>query len=436
MASTRRSFLAAAATTAGAVGLSACQSTRRHRPLRDPGQPARLMVIGVGGRGADNLAGVAKERIAILCDIDRNHLETAAKQFPDARLVHDYRTILRDAVACQGLDGVVVSTPDHTHYLPTMLALQQGLDVYCEKPLTQTIGQARRLLATARANGCVTQMGIQIHANANYRRVVEAIRGGAVGSVREVVVFVNGTAWSATELPATENTPAHVAWDEWVGPSALRAYSPGYHPASWRRYWAFGGGTTADMGCHFVDLAFWALDLDAPTSLLANGPEPHPECAPDGLRCEFGFPARSGRQALTLRWHAQKDRPEAALAARGLEKWTNGVLFLGDDGWLISDYNRHEVGPEARKAVWKAPTPTLEASPGHYREWLRCSALRTQPTCSFEYAVPLTETVLLANLAFRAARGKRVEWNAAAMQSNDAALNALLDLPARDGFSA
>ena len=175
----------------------------------------------------------------------------------------------------------------------------------------------------------------------------------------------------------------------------MRDYSDGYHPAGWRRYWAFGGGTTADMGCHFVDLAFWALDLDAPTSLQADGPEPHPECAPDGLRCEFAFPARGGRQALTLRWHAQKDRPTEALKSRGLEDWKNGVLFVGDDGWLISDYNRHEIGPAARKAAWQAPKPTIAPSPGHYREWLRCSALRLQPTCSFEYAVPLTETVLL-----------------------------------------
>ena len=436
MASTRRSFLAAAATSAGALGLSSCATPRRRRPVRDPGAPARLMVIGVGGRGADNLAGVAKERITILCDVDRNHLDAAAQKFPDAKLVSDYRAILTDPVACAELDGVVVSTPDHTHYLPTMLALQQGLDVYCEKPLTQTIAQARRLLVAARDNDCITQMGIQIHANANYRRVVEAIQAGAVGAVREVIVFVNGTAWSANELPPSKDAPAHVAWDAWLGPSAVRPYSEGYHPMGWRRYWAFGGGTTADMGCHFIDLAFWALDLDAPTSLLANGPEPLPECAPEGLRCEFAFPTRGRRQALTLRWHAQKDRPEAELASRGLEKWTNGVLFVGDDGWLISDYSRHEVGPEARKAGWKAPTPSLPPSPGHYREWLRGCALRTQPSCSFEYGVPLTETVLLANVAFRAARGKRIAWDAAAMRTDDAAANALLDLPARDGFSA
>ncbi len=393
-------------------------------------------MVGVAGQGAANLAAVAKEDIRILCDVDQQHLEAAGKKFPAARLVRDHRTVLRDPVACAELDGVVVSTPDHTHYLPMMLALQQGLDVYGEKPLTQTVAQARRLLQAAQANGCVTQMGIQIHANQNFRRVVEAIAAGAVGTVREVIVFVNGTNWSATALPPTQATPDHVDWELWLGPAGSRGYSDGYHPAGWRRYWAFGGGTTADMGCHFLDLAFWALGLDAPTSLLAEGSEPDAECAPPALRCEYSFPSRGARPAVTVRWHAAGDRPTAALAERGLESWRNGVLFVGDEGWLVSDYSKHTVGPAARAATWAAPMPSLAPSPGHHREWLQCSALRTEPSCSFAYAVPLTETVLLANVAFRAARGRRLAWDAAAMRTDDAGANALLDVAARPGFEA
>ncbi len=394
------------------------------------------MIVGVGGRGSDNLGAFAKEHIAMLCDVDGSRLAEVAKKFPAARTVVDYRTILRDATACRELDGVVVSTPDHTHYLPSMLALQQGLDVYCEKPLTHTISQARRLLRAAQANGCVTQMGIQIHANANYHRTVEAVRAGAIGTVREVIVFVNGTDWSASQLPPTAAVPSDLEWDLWLGPTAARDYAEGYHPAGWRRYWAFGGGTTADMACHFVDLAFWALELDAPTSLRADGPDVHAECAPNGMRCEYAFPARGARAAITLKWHAGKDRPQEALASRGLEKWTNGVLFVGDDGWLISDYNRHLVGPEARAAAWKAPSPSLTPSPGHHREWLDACAARTQPSTPFSYAVPLTETVLLANAALRGARGKQLTWDAAAMRTNDAAVNALLEATARAGFDA
>lgn len=394
------------------------------------------MVIGVANRGAANLNGVQDERIEFLCDVDRRYLAKAAERFPGARTITDFREVLRDPSLCAELDGVVVSTPDHTHYLATMLALQQGLDVYTEKPLTQTVAQARRLLQTAEANGCVTQMGTQIHANENYRRVVEAVQAGAVGTVREVIVFVNGTNWSATELPEPGDVPEHIDWQAWLGPAPDRGYSQGFHPAGWRRYWDYGGGTTADMSCHFTDLAFWALDLDAPTWLLADGPEPHPDCAPAGMRCTYAFPRRGRRPALTLRWYAAGDRPTEELAARGLEGWRNGVLFVGDDGWLISDYNRHQVGPESAAKRWTPPSPSIASSPGHYREWLDCCAEGTQPTCSFGYAVPLTETVLLANVAYRAARGRRIAWDAAAMRTDCDAANALLDLTPREGFDA
>jgi hypothetical protein len=190
------------------------------------------------------------------------------------------------------------------------------------------------------------------------------------------------------------------------------------------------------MSCHYTDLAFWALGLDAPTSLQADGPEPHPECAPAGMRCEYAFGPRGGRPALTLRWHAGKDRNSEALESRGLQKWQNGVLFVGDDGWLIANYDAFEIGPAARKAAWQKPPESIAASPGHYLEWLQCCKQRTQPSCSFAYAVPLTETVLLANVAFRGARGKRLQWDREALRLDDPAANALLDLPARDGFSA
>lgn len=406
------------------------------RPPQDPAAKRRLMIVGTGGRGGENLNAVASEHIAVLCDVDGERLAAAQKKFPGARAVRDYREVLGDAAACRELDGVVVSTPDHTHYLPAMLALQQRLDVYCEKPLTHTVAQARRLLRAAEANGCVTQMGIQIHANPNYHRVVEAIRAGVVGPVREVIVFVNGTDWSATALPRAGRCPPHLDWDLWLGPAAARDYADGYHPMQWRRYWAFGGGTTADMACHFVDLAFWALELDAPTSLRADGPKPDADCAPSGMRCEYAFAARGDRPAVTLRWHAGGDRPTESLTSRGLENWRNGVLFVGDDGWLISNYDKHEIGPKARAASWQAPAPTLPPSPGHHREWLLACAARAQPSTSFAYAAPLTEAVLLANVALRAARGRRLAWDAAAMRTDDDAANALLDAPARAGFDA
>jgi predicted dehydrogenase len=436
MSSTRRSFLGAAAAATSSLALPAVTSPFRRATARGPDDKARLMVIGVAGRGGSNLNGVKDQDIKVLCDIDAKHLQKAAEKFPEAQTCADYREVLEDAEQCAELDGVVISTPDHTHYHPAMLALQRGLDVYCEKPLTQTVAQARRLLIAAQANGCVTQMGTQIHANENFRRVVEAVRAGAVGAVREVVVFVNSTNWSAKSLPETGELPEHVAWDQWLGPAAERDYSKGYHPAGWRRYWAFGGGTTADMSCHYTDLAWWAMNLDAPKSLVANGPPPDPECAPDAMRCEYEFGARGDRPALTLHWHAAGDRPVEKLKELGLEAWRNGVLFLGDEGWLISDYNRHQVGPAARAEAWVAPPKTIAPSPGHHKEWLACRAERTQPTCTFAYAVPLTEHVLLANVAYRAARGQRIRWNPTTMRTDHEGANRLLDLEARAGFDA
>lgn len=394
------------------------------------------MVIGVSGRGGDNLAGVAGEEIAVLCDVDARALQNAAKRFPNAQLCADYRDFLGDAEACKRLDGVVISTPDHTHYPPAMLALQRGLDVDCEKPLTHTVAQARRLAETARANGCVTQMGIQIHANAPYRRTVEAVRGGAVGPVRAVYVFVNGTDWSASKLPA-ESAPGHLSWDCWLGPRPHRGYSEGYHPASWRRYWEFGGGTTADMACHYMDLAFWALELDVLTALVADGPEAaDPECAPRGMRCAYEFAARGQRGPVELHWHAGSDRPTQVLAERGLEKWSNGVLFVGDAGWLVANYDS-QIGPAARAAEWQTPPESVPPSPGHHAEWIWCCKERITPTRSFSYGGPLTETVLLANAAFRAARGKQAPAvDAAAMRTGDAAVDQLLDESVRAGFPA
>lgn len=394
------------------------------------------MVIGVGGRGAGNLQGVSGEEIAVLCDVDCKRLAAAAEKHPGARQVADFREILRDENASEDLDGVVISTPDHTHYLPAMLALLRGLDVYCEKPLTHTVAQARGLTAAAAASGCVTQMGIQIHANENYRRVVEAVRGGAVGTVRKVIVFVNGTDWSATRLPDAAPVPEHLDYDLWLGPAAEQPFRKGFHPAGWRRYWAFGGGTTADMGCHYVDLAFWALELDAPSTVLAEGSAHDAHCAPAGLRCAYEFPARGERPGLDLLWFCGKDRPQEDLAARGLEKWTNGVVFVGDEGFLVSNYDKHEISPAARAESWQRPPQSIAPSPGHYREWLQCCRTREQPTCSFAYGGPLTETVLLANAAHRARPGKKLRWDARSLRFDDDAANALLDEPQREGFRA
>jgi predicted dehydrogenase len=435
MTSTRRAFVLGSAAALGAAALPTCRAHPRKPQSLD--QPLRLCMIGVGGRGHENLQAMAGETIAVLCDVDSRQLRTAAEQFPAARQFTDFRAIFGDRKLVQQLDAVVVSTPDHTHYPAAVLALQAGLDVYCEKPLTHTVAQARRLTVTAAATGAITQMGTQIHANANYRRVVEAIRAGAIGAVRAVHVFVNGTDWSGAGRPEGNEPPGYLAWDSWLGPAAERPYSDAYHPAGWRRYWAFGGGTTADMGCHFMDLAFWALELTAPTLLKADGPEPDAEGAPTGMSCEYRFPAGAGRPPVSVSWWCGASRPTEELAPRGLDGWRDGVLFVGAKGFLISNYDRHELGPKADFANWQPPPPTLPDPQGHHAEWLRGCKQRAQPSCHFGYAGPLTETVLLANAAYRGARGQVLTWQPDVLQLlGGVRAQALLDEPVRHGWPA
>ena len=250
----RRSFLksSALAAASAAVPGAARDITRK---IFASDQKLRLGVIGVGNRGRDNLNAVAGEHIAALCDVDTAMLAPARERFPDARVFRDFREMI---ATMDDLDAVVVSTPDHTHAPAAAAALRRGLHVYCEKPLTHTVREARTLTELARKHDCVTQMGTQIHAGSNYRRVVERIRSGAIGQVYEVHVFCDKS-WSGGERPTDRPpVPETLDFDLWLGPAPERSYHPAYHPAGWRRWWDFGGGTLADMACHYVDLVHCA----------------------------------------------------------------------------------------------------------------------------------------------------------------------------------
>ena len=396
----RRDFLRlsgltlAGAALAGA-GLGACQvgpRPRTDKPRKDG--PLALGIIGVGGRGADNLSAVAGENIVALCDVDADHLAAAAQQFPNARLFSDYRVML----AAVPLDAVVISTPDHTHAPATLAALDAGCDVYCEKPLARTVAEVRAMEAAAVRLGAVTQMGTQIHAGDNYRRVVELVRSGAIGTVREAHCWVSKS-WGGGGRPRdTPPVPAALDWELWLGSAPRRPYSPEYHPAGWRRFWDFGTGTLGDMGCHHLDLPFWALDLGRPGDARAWGPPPSPETAPLALRVRWSFPG------VALWWHDGGLRPpqfEQGL----LPEWGDGTLFIGDDGMLLADYGRYVLLPEDRFQDFAPPAPTIPTSVGHHQEWLDACRTRGTASCDFRYAGPLTETVLLGVEAHRRSLG-------------------------------
>ncbi|MEM7309540.1 MAG: Gfo/Idh/MocA family oxidoreductase [Planctomycetota bacterium] len=425
---TRRDFLGGSAAAGAALLLG---SGARAQDAAASERSLRLGVIGVGNRGRSNLDGVAHEGIAALCDVDGRFLAQAAKRFPEAKTYTDFRRML----AAEELDAVVVSTPDHTHAVATLDALERGLHVYCEKPLTHSVAEARRVREAARRAGVATQMGTQIHAGENYRRVVELVRAGAVGAVKEVYVFC-GKGWWAPALPegGGGEVPPHLDYELWTGPAHLLPYHEGYHPANWRRYWNYGGGTLADMACHYMDLPFWALSLEAPVDVEAEGPAVHADGTPEWLHARWTFPARGDAPPVVLHWYDGGRRPEI-LAEHGID-WGSGVLFVGERGMLLADYSHRRLMPEADFREFEPPAPSIAPSIGHYKEWLaacRAPAGERATTCSFEYGGALTETVLLGAAAFRA--GAKLTWDAGAMRAAGADVQALLDRPYREGWS-
>lgn len=380
-----------------------------------PSNRLRVAMIGVHNQGRHDLDAIAKEggaEIAVLCDVDDNLLAAARKDYPKADAVTDFRRIFDR----KDIDAVAVATPDHTHAIPTLLALQAGKHVFCEKPLTLTVHEARKVAEAAKKYNRVTQMGTQIHAGDNYRRVVELIRAGAVGPIREVYLWVSAL-W-AGKAPAEERpVPPGLHWDFWLGSAPERPYSPAYVPRSWRGWWDFGGGTLADMGCHYYDLAQWALGLTAPSRVTAEGPPVEAQTAPPWLTIRYEYPATAARPGLTVIWNSTR-KPKEHAELIDQHKWGSGALFVGEKGMLLAAYEKYKLLPEDKFASFTPPPPSIPKSIGHYKEWVEACKGNGTTTCHFGYAGPLTETVLLGNVAYRA--GTPIAWDAKTMRIGNA----------------
>ncbi len=421
----RRTFLKASAAAAGGVIAAGPIVVRACAAGESPNEKLDIAVIGVAGRGGDNLNGVSTENIVALCDVDEQRLGGAAKRFPNAKTFTDFRKML-DEVGKQ-VQAVVVSTPDHVHAPAAAMALRMGKHCYCEKPLTHSVYEARVLADLARKGKRVTQIGTQIHAEDNYRRVVELVQGGAIGPVKEVHVWSSASYGGMDRPKDTPPVPPHIHWDLWLGPAPERPYHPAYIPAGWRAWWDFGSGAIGDFGCHFMDLPYWALGLRYPTSVEAEGPAVHPETTPPSLTVRYEFPARPNLPPVRLTWYDGGRRPTALLEKEGLvkpetlakpenpAKWGSGVLFMGEKGMLLADYGRRMLLPEATFADYKPPAPTIAASIGHHQEWIKACKTGGPTTCGFDYSGPLTETALLGTVAFRA--GEKFQWDAKGLKA-------------------
>ena len=392
---TRRRLLRAAAALPALFTIS--DSRRR---VLGANERLDLAVIGVGGRGAGNLDAVSSENVVALCDADSAILDAAAGKHPAAARFTDYRTLLEKAK----LDAVVIATPDHHHAPPTVRALSRGLHVYCEKPLTHTVAEARKVAALAAEKRVATQMGTQNHEHPGYLRLVELLRAGAIGAVSDVHVITDrpgkwwpqGMAAPAGGLPV----PTTLDWNVWLGPASERAYDPAYVPFRWRGWWDFGCGAVGDMAIHLADPAFWGLDLAGPVRVSSKGPPPSPVSAPEWMETTFAFAPRGDRGPVTLHWYEGVAKPPAEIAD---ELPMNGSLFVGSKGRIaIAHDGFPKLLPEETFADFTPPSPSLPESPGHHRQWIDACKTGSRTGSPFSYAAPFTETVLLGNVAYRA----------------------------------
>jgi predicted dehydrogenase len=402
---TRRRFLKHTAALSTAALSTGVWSETKAAESVSANEKLKVLCVGTANRAGANVDGVKGEDIVGLCDIDSKYLAKAHSNFPTAKTYRDYREMI--AMESDTADAIVIATADHNHAPASIRAINAGLHCYCEKPLTHTVEESRLVAEAAKAKGVVTQMGTQIHAGNNYRRVVEILRAGTIGDVTDVHVWV-GKGWGGGDRPATgDPIPENLDWDLWLGPAPERPYKAGrYHPANWRRWWDFGQGTLGDMGCHYMDLPFWALDLRHPTRVSAEGPEVHPDTCPLGLTVRYQFPARKQMKPVNLTWYdGNQVPPEVA----GEKVKGSGVMFVGSEGKMFANYGSYRLYPEDTFNSFKPPAPTIENSIGHHLEWIQACKTGGETTCNFDYSGALSEAVLLGNVAFRA--GKPLEWD-------------------------
>ncbi len=370
-----------------------------------------VAVIGIGGQGRSNLNGASGENIIALCDVDDERAGDAYVKFPKAKKFYDYRVML-DKIGSE-IDAVTVSTPDHTHAHAALMAMRMGKHCYCEKPMAHTVSEVRAMTKVAHEMKLATQLGVQRHTILNMHRIIEIIQSGAIGEVREVYSRVGGDR-GMPEPPTTfPPVPKHLKWDLWLGPAKSRPYSPEYCPYKWRFWWDFGTGETGNWGCHILDIPYWALKLGHVTKVSASGPAVDEQRTPKAMFVKYEFPARGDMPPVILHW-SHTNKPFPILEERGIPSSGNNV-FVGSKGILVCDFNKRKLYPEADFADFQAPPMTIPDSPGFHQEWINACKGGEPATCNFDYTGPMTETVLLGNLAYRI--GEEFEWDAKTMNA-------------------
>lgn len=390
-----------------------------------PSEKMNVAGIGIGGMGGANLTNLSAENIVALCDVDLNYAAHTIKRYPKAKVYTDYRKMLD---AQKDIDGVVVGTPDHTHAVISMAAIRAGKHVYCQKPLTHDVYEARMLAKAAREAKVATQMGIQGHSMEGSRLTCEWIWAGLIGEVREVDAWCSlsyypwgHASWSSEWSNRPKETPplpSGLEWDLWIGPAPMRPYHRAYHPRTWRCFWDFGSGMMGDRGAHTLDSVYWALKLGAPTSIEATSCGNTAEVHPLSAIVTFQFPAREGLPPLKLTWYEGTRAPRPADLEDGRRvPAEGGVFFKGTKGTIMADVygGSPRIIPESKMREVKLPPKTLARVRGsHEQDWVRACKTGARAGADFEYSGPLAEMCCLGNIAKRV--DGRIHWDAASLK--------------------
>jgi len=442
---TRRRLLAA-----GAIAAATAMVPRHvlggpgHTP---PSEKLNIAGVGVGGQGGWDLEQVKDQNVVALADVDWGYAARTFDRYPRATKYKDFREMLDKE---KGIDAVIVGTPDHAHAIVSMAAIKRGKHVFCEKPLTRTVYEARALAKAAREHKVATQMGNQGMAFEGNRLMTEWLEDGAIGPVREAHVWSDRPTHSGAlplywaqgiERPKEQPpVPSSLDWDLWLGPAPWRPYHPAYAPFRWRGWWDFGSGGLGDMGIHNIAPVFSALRLGAPECVCASSTAVFAETLPLACCVHYEFPARNGMPPVRLHWYdggLLPPRPDELEDGRELDR-QDGSLLVGDKGQMLIEGwggSSPRLIPEKRMQEYKRPPRSLPRSIGHHNEWIAACKGNGATRSSFDFAGPLTEAVLLGTICVRMG-GHKLNWDAANLKfTNSDAANALINPPYRKGWS-
>lgn len=454
MKTNRRAFLKNTAFTATAFSLVP-RYVLGGPGQKPPSEKLNIAGIGVGGMGANNVRACADENLVAFCDVDSHYAAKTFAAFPQAKVYRDFREMLDRQ---KDIEAVIVATPDHSHATIAMASMRAGKHVYVQKPLTHFVQEARKLTEAARNYKVISQMGSQGHSGDGTRLVCEWIQAGTIGPVRQVHVWTNRPVWpQGVEVERPKDTPPvpeGLDWDLWIGPASFRPYHPAYLPGTWRAWCDFGTGALGDMGCHLLDAPFWALNLKYPSSVEGSisvywhaewkKTEPLNETYPRSSIVRYKFPARGDQPPVEVTWWDGgliPPRPDGVEPDETLGDSDGGSIFIGDKGVLICGcYGRNpRIYPEEKMHDLPKTPQRIERVPGgldgHEKNWVRACKDGKPPSTPFDYAGPLSEMVLMGNLAVRFPN-RQLLWDGEKMEvTNDKDANAFVRRDYREGWA-